>query len=136
MFNDTDYLVLNSQPGVSVGTLGTIPASTDPVVIAAAIPPVSDTPATTVATTPVVAIVTAEATTPTSTGVVVVDTTTATPVTAASTSVVTATITHLSAVIEKIPGIDKKEVFTQLLDDDKEESIKEMELEKNENKSE
>ena len=72
---------------------------------------------------------TAEATTPTSTGLVV-DTTTATPVIAASTSVVTATITHLSAVIEKIPGIDKKAVFTQLLDDDKEESIKEMKFEK------
>ena len=93
VFNDTDYPVLNSQPGVSVGTSGTIPASTDPVVIAAAIPPVSDTPATTVATTPVVATVTAEATTPTSTGVVIVETTTATPVVAASTSVVTATIT-------------------------------------------
>ena len=79
---------------------------------------------------------TAEATTPTSTGVVVVDTTTATPVIVASSSVVTATITPISAVIEKIPGIDKKAVFTQLLDDDKEESIKEMELEKNENKSE
>ena len=59
----------------------------------------------------------------------VVEITTATPV-------VTATITPISAVIEEIPGIDKKAVFTQLQDDNKEENTKEMELEKNENKSE
>ena len=136
VFNDTDYPVLNSQPGVSAGSSGTVPASTDPVVTAAAIPPVSDTRVTTVATIPVVTTVTAEATTPSSTEGVVVETTTATPVITASTSVVTATITPISAVIEKIPESDKKAVFTQLQDDNKEENTKEMESEENENKTE
>ena len=133
MFNDTDYPVLNSHPGVSVGVSEIVPESTDPVVTAVAIPPVSDKPVTTVATISVVATATAAAATPTSTGVVVVETTTATPAVAASTSVVTATITPISAVIENAP---EQGVTLDLQDDKKEENIIKMDLEKNENKNE